>query len=81
MNEEIKTDNNCIVKAFENNPVSILHEEINNKKIYYFKALDIGKVLGILNIRQSIKNYDEDDERVVRKVYDLKGCEQDTIFF
>lgn len=69
MIKEIKTDNNCIVKAFENNPIAILHEDINNKKVYYFKAADIGKVLGILNIRQSIQNYD-DDERVVRKVYD-----------
>ena len=79
MNEEIKTDNNCIIKAFENNPVSILHEEINNKKIYYFKASDIGKALNLTNIRVSIQNYD-DDEQVVRKAYDLRGCEQDTIF-
>jgi prophage antirepressor-like protein len=79
MNEEIKTDNNCIVKAFENNPIAILNEDINNKKVYYFKASDIGKVLGILNIRQSIQNYD-DDERVVRKVYDPYGTLQDTIF-
>jgi hypothetical protein len=42
MNEEIKEDNNCIVKAFENNPIAILHEDINNKKVYYFKASDIG---------------------------------------
>jgi prophage antirepressor-like protein len=79
MIKEIKTDNNCIVKAFENNPIAILHEDINNKKVYYFKAADIGKVLGILNIRQSIQNYD-DDERVVRKVYDPQGTLQDTIF-
>ena len=37
MNEEIKTDNNCIIKAFENNPISILHEEINNKKYIILK--------------------------------------------
>ena len=37
MIEEIKTNNNCIVKAFENNPISILNEDIDNKKIYYFK--------------------------------------------
>ena len=79
MIEEIKQDNNCIVKAFENNPISILHEDINNKKVYYFKASDVGKALDILNIRQSIQNY-EDYEKVVRKVYDLRGCEQDTIF-
>ena len=38
MSEEIKEDNNCIIKAFENNPISILHEEIDGKKIYCFKA-------------------------------------------
>jgi prophage antirepressor-like protein len=79
MIEEIKTDNNCIVKAFENNPISIIKENIDDKKIYCFKANDVGKVLGILNIRQSIQNYD-DDERVVRKVYDPQGTLQDTIF-
>ena len=79
MIEEIKTDNNCIVKAFENNPISILEEDLDNKKIYCFKANDIAKILDILNIRQSIQNYDE-DERVVRKVYDPYGTLQDTIF-
>ena len=29
MIEEIKTDNNCIVKAFENNPISILEEDLD----------------------------------------------------
>ena len=72
MTEEIKEDNNCIVKAFENNPIAILHEDINSKKMYYFKASDIGKALGIVNIRSTIQNYD-DDERVVRNVYDPYG--------
>jgi len=80
MIEEIKTDNNCIVKAFENNPISILHEDINNKKIYYFKASDVGKVLGIVNIHSTIQNYEEDDERVIRKAYDTEKRIQDTIF-
>lgn len=31
--EEIKTDNNCIVKAFENNPIAILQETMDNKKV------------------------------------------------
>jgi prophage antirepressor-like protein len=79
MIEEIKTDNNCIVRAFENNPVSILEEDIDNKRVYYFRASDIGKALNLSNIRVSIQNYDE-DEQVVRKAYDLRGCEQDTIF-
>ena len=38
MNEEIKEDNNCIVKAFENNSISIINEKLNNKTIYCFKA-------------------------------------------
>jgi prophage antirepressor-like protein len=79
MNEIIKEDNNCIVKAFENNPIAIITEEIDNKKIYCFTASDIGKALHLTNIRASIQNYDE-DEQVVRKAYDLRGCEQDTTF-
>ena len=79
MLEEIKTDNNCIVKAFENNPVSILEEDLDNKKIYYFKASDIGKVLDIVNIRTSIVNFDE-DEKVVRTTYSSNSGNQDTIF-
>ncbi len=77
---EFKTsDNNSIVKAFENNPISILQENNNNKKNYYFKASDIAKALNISQIRSSIQNFDE-DEKVVRKVDDLRGCVQDTTF-
>lgn len=79
MIEEIKTDNNCIVKAFENNPISILHEDINNKRIYYFKASDVGKVLDIVNIRTSIINFDE-DEKVVRTTYSSNSGNPETIF-
>ena len=71
-----KNNPNCIVKAFENNPISIIEENIDNKKIYWFRASDIGKALNLSNIRVSIQNYDE-DEQVVRKAYDLRGCEQD----
>jgi prophage antirepressor-like protein len=79
MIEEIKTDNNCIVKAFENNPISIIHEDINNKRIYYFKASDVGKVLDIVNIRTSIINFDE-DEKVVRTTYSSNSGNPETIF-
>jgi len=79
MIEEIKIDNNCIVKAFENCDISILQENCDNKKVYYFKANDIAKALNISQIRSSIQNFDE-DEKVVRKVNDLRGCEQDTTF-
>ena len=81
MIEEIKEDNNCIVKAFENNPIAILQENNNddNKKIFYFKASDIGKVLNIVNIRTSIQNFD-DDEKVVRTTYSSQGGNQECIF-
>ena len=79
MNEEIKEDNNCIVKAFENNPISIISENIDNKKIYYFKASDIGKALELSNIAVSIQHYDE-DERVIRKAYDTEKRMQNTTF-
>jgi prophage antirepressor-like protein len=72
MIEEIKEDNNCIVKAFENNPISIVTEDINNKKVYCFKASDIGKALGIVNIHSTIQNYEDEDERVIRKAYDTE---------
>ena len=79
MIEEVKEDNNCIVKAFENNPISIITEDINNKKIYCFKASDVGKVLNIVNIRTSIMNFD-DDEKVVRTTYSSKGGNPETIY-
>jgi prophage antirepressor-like protein len=79
MNEEIIEDNNCIVKAFENNPISILTEEIDNKKIYCFKASDIGKALNIVNIRTSIMNFDG-DEVVVRTTYDTIKRNQEILF-
>ena len=66
MIEEIKIDNNCIIKAFENNPIAILEENIVGKKVYYFKSSDIGKALKLSNIAVSIQHYDE-DERVIRK--------------
>lgn len=79
MNEEFKQDNNCIIKAFENCDISILQENTDSKTVYYFKASDVGKALGIVNIRSTIQNYN-DDERVVRNVYDPQGTPQDTIF-
>ena len=79
MNEEIREDNKCIVKAFENNPISIITEEIDNKKLYCFKASDIGKALNIVNIRTSIMNFDG-DEVVVRTTYDTIKRKQETLF-
>lgn len=81
MLEKIIEDNNYIIKAFENNNISIIHENTkgNSKKIYYFKASDIGKALGIINIHSTIQNYD-DDERVIRKAYDPNKILQNTTF-
>ena len=79
MTEEIREDNNCIVRAFENNPISIITEEKDNKKLYCFKANDIGKALNIVNIRTSIMNFDG-DEVVVRTTYDTINRKQDTLF-
>ena len=67
------------MKSFDNNPISILHEEIDNKKMYYFKASDIGKALKLTNISVSIQSYD-DDERVIRKAYDTIKRLQDTVY-
>ena len=75
----MSNNDNCIVKAFENNPISILQENVNDKKIYWFKASDIGKVLNLVNIRTSIINYDE-DERTVRTTYSSSGGNPDTVY-
>jgi hypothetical protein len=47
MIEEIKTDNNCIVKAFENNPIAILHEDINNNIAEYDSMLEASKAINL----------------------------------
>ena len=73
MSEEI-IDPNCIVKAFENNNVSIIKD--NNK--IHFRGTDIAKALGISNIRSSIQNF-TDKEKGVRKV-DTLGGPQEIIF-
>ena len=59
--EETKENPNCITKAFEEHPIFIFKEEKNNKKQYYFRAIDVGKALGISNIHTSIQNFDEDE--------------------
>lgn len=79
MTEEIINDSSCIVKAFENHPISIISEQVGDKKIYYFRASDIGKALNLSNIAVSIQHFDE-DERVIRKAYDTTKRIQDTVF-
>lgn len=75
MTEEIKENSNCIIKAFENNNITII-KEYNNT--YLFKANDIGKILDLTNIRVSIQNFDE-DEKCIRLAYTVRG-EKDMIF-
>lgn len=79
--EEPENNPNYITKAFEDHPIFIFNEQIEpeSKKKYYFRANDIGNALDIVNIRSSIQNF-EDDEMVVRKVYDQKGAMQNTKF-
>jgi prophage antirepressor-like protein len=73
-NTEI-TDPNCIVKAFQQNNISIIKDHDNK---YYFRGSDVAQALGITNIRSSIQNF-TDREKGVRKV-DTLGGPQDIIF-
>ena len=75
MAEEIKEDSNCIIKAFENNNITIIKEEPNT---FLFKATDIGKILDLTNVRVSVQNFDE-DEKCVRNAYTVRG-DKDMIF-
>jgi len=68
-------DPNCIVKAFQNNNISIIKDEDNK---YYFRGSDVAKALEITNIRSSIQNFTS-KEKGVRKV-DTLGGPQDIIF-
>jgi hypothetical protein len=69
----------CIVKGFQNIDVSILKEASGDKTKCYFRATDVGKALGLVNVHTSIQCY-EDDEKVLRKAYDQKGNLQETTF-
>ena len=75
----IDDNSNYIIQVFENKTISILKDETNNKKRYYFKASDVAKVLDIKHIRSSIQNYD-DDEKIVHNVIDLRGISQENTY-
>jgi prophage antirepressor-like protein len=62
-------DPNCIVKAFQNNNISIIKDGDNK---YYFRGSDVAKALEITNIRSSIQNFTS-KEKGVRKVDTLGG--------
>jgi prophage antirepressor-like protein len=70
---------NCIIKAFENNNISILKENSDNKNNFLFKASDVAKILDLSQIRSSIQNFDE-DEKVVRLMNDVRGVSQNTTY-
>lgn len=74
--------NDCItiVKMFENNSVNIYSEKQGNKIKYYFKAIDIAKIIGIVNIRTSIQKYIESEEVVIRVSLDTSDRNQNIIF-
>ena len=76
--DEIKESANCIALAFENHPVFIFNDTIDNKKKYYFRAKDVGDILGIVNISSSIQNFTE-KEKGLRKVDTIKG-QQNVLF-
>ena len=69
------TDPDCIVKAFQNNNISIIRDNDNK---YYFRGSDVARALEITNIRSSIQNFTH-KEKGVRKV-DTLGGPQDIIF-
>ena len=63
---------NQITRLFENHPIFILKEvDVNNKNQFYFKASDVGKVVDIVNIRQSIHQFDEDERCVMIRYFSL----------
>lgn len=77
--DEVESTNNIFSKTFKDFNVKILTEEKDNKKIYYlFKAADIGKVLGIKNMRSSIQDFNN-EESIIRNTYTIGG-NQKTLF-
>jgi prophage antirepressor-like protein len=66
---------NQIMRVFENHPIFILKEvDENNKKQFYFKAADVGKILDIKNIHSSIQYFNE-KEKGLHKI-ETPGGEQ-----
>ena len=54
---------NCIVKAFQNNNISIIKDDDNK---YHFRGSDVAKALEITNIRSSIQNFTSKEKGVRR---------------
>lgn len=77
--EETQFGLNCIIRAFENHQVFIFNEETKNKTQYYFRASDVGNIVGIVNIHTSIANF-KSKEMVIRPAVDQKGVLQNTKF-
>lgn len=69
-----------IIRIFEGYNISIIKEIDMEKDVThcYFKANDIGRVLGLTNIRSSIQNFD-DDEKLLYK-FSTNGGTQNMLF-
>ena len=67
-----QSDPNCIIRAFENQPISIFKEIVNDKTIHWFKGVDIGNTIELTNIYASVQNFDE-DEKGLKEVETLGG--------
>lgn len=69
MTEETKVPRQISLKyfraKFEEQPIIImLCEEIENRKEYYFKAVDICAALGLTNVKKVIDKFDEDEYEI-----------------
>lgn len=69
MTEETKAHRQISLKyfraKFEEQPIIImLCEEIENRKEYYFKAVDICAALGLTNVKKVIDKFDEDEYEI-----------------
>lgn len=72
-------DPNCIVKAFERTPITILSQTENNVQSHYFRATDVAQVLAISHIYRTIQNFKVPKERVIRRC-ETSGGPQDMVF-
>jgi prophage antirepressor-like protein len=68
-----------IVKAFQNNELNIHVTIQGTHEEPLFRASDIGAILEMTNIRQSIKDFDTTEKHGV-SITDIIGREQETTF-
>ena len=69
-NSQISCNNLILNKVFNNYEIEIIQEnKEHNKKEFYFKSTDIGSILGIAKIRNTLKDFDE-DENIIENYYE-----------